>query len=213
MKKCINKIKHYLPLIFAITLVTIIFFFPKLVFINGVFAIIILLSSLEKLKLKQALIILSPIITYPFFLGTINNISILNLPYPWLSDLGVHIILYALLNGILFKNLWFWLAKNKRRMALLSLIIVASLSFFYGPLMTKCYNVSRAEKGVTQESISKCEMFNLYEPNSHYPSKFRSIPYMMITIPTLGVGFSSTVIILTLVFWEAKNYRKRKKRG
>ncbi len=203
-----NKIKNYLSLILAGIFIIAIFFFPIVLYFSGFFVMAILLSCLKKREPHKVLIILSPIITYPLFLYIVIVSSIiLNLPFHWLQNLIIYIAIYALLYGLVFKNLWSWLAVNKRKFSILALTLVAAITLFHGSLAAECYVTSTAEKGVSREDVSKCRLFNLYLPDRSSGS-FSSLTYAMIKIPAQGVGFTSIVVVLTLIFFEVKHYHK-----
>jgi len=215
-KKFIHQIIQYLPLIITGIFIIAIFFFPVLLYISGIFAIAVLLSCLKKRKTKHILIILSPIITYPLFLivtkAYTDGSDILNLPFHWLHNLTIYIVIYAILYGLIFKNIWKWFALNKRRLSILALTIIAVVTLFYGFLAAECHVTSNAEKGVSQEEISKCKLFNLYNPTrAELSGKFSGAPYAMIKIPTQGVGYASVIIVLILIYFEARQYNKSKK--
>jgi len=116
------------------------------------------------------------------------------------------------LYGLVFKNLWTWLAPNRRKFTILALTLIASITLFYGSLAAECHVTSNAQKGVSQEDISKCRLFKLYSPTENGLSgKFSGLPYAIIKIPSQGVGFTSIVVILTLIFFETKNGWKSRK--
>ncbi|MEK7528843.1 MAG: hypothetical protein AAB592_03670 [Patescibacteria group bacterium] len=215
MNKQIIQIKKYSPLIITGIFIIAIYFSPArlLLFFSGFFAIAVLLSALKKWEAKKVLLILSPIVTYPLFLFFADRGNILNLPFHWLKNLTIYIAIYALLYGLVFKNLWTWLAANKRKFSILALTIIAVTTLFYGSLVAECYVTSNAENGVRQEDISKCRLFNLYNPTGgRLSGSFSGIPDAMIKIPSQGVGFTSIVVMLTLIFFEGREYYEVKKK-
>lgn len=210
-----KQIKKYLPLILAGIFVVALCFQPVLIYFTGFFAMAILISSLKQLEATKVLIILSPIVTYPLFLMLTGSFTdgndILNLQFHWLKNLTIYIILYTLISGLIFQNLWSWIAANKRKISILALTLMAAVTLFYGPLALECHFTSNAEKGVSQEDISRCDLFNLYNPTGvSHSGTFSGVPYAMIKIATLGVGLTLIVVILTLIFFEAKYYIKTK---
>lgn len=202
------KISDYLPLLIAVIFILNVFLYAG-VQLSGFFMIAIVLFSLKRWNFKRVALILSPIITYPLFLITLFYLGLLfDVPDEILFSLNFNAALYAVNYGLIFERLGEWQTPIKRKIAILSLSIVTGTTLFIAPIAIDCDVINRAEKGVSIEDIDYCKKYNLYRPYVTY--KFTGINIEIIRFTTKGPAFTGIVVILALLLFEAKDYRKSK---
>lgn len=151
----------------AIT-IALIFFFLVLLVINpssylfvNLFLLVLVVALLKKIQPKIILLLFSPIVVFPIILlFSILFTGVLPRNAP-----SVLFIISVILYAYLFREvLTRWIKPALRVVFIYGAIALISTSLFASVVISECWDISRAEKGVTSEEIGFCQLFNQYQP-------------------------------------------------
>jgi hypothetical protein len=198
--KSISKNFVRVLLMFAVLIAypMILFFWPSMMVYSGFFLIVVTLLAIKKVKVEIIILILSPIITYPFF-GLISLFIFAYLdmrPVLSMYNFVFFIFIYSIIYGYLFRDLWSWIIPNLKTPFVVVLSVFVILLPKIGILPFDCFYVSNAEKGVHKSDIDWCSFFNLYKPTG----KFSGLEKLGEVIAIYGPLLVVLVILLTFLF-------------
>ncbi|MBM3204817.1 hypothetical protein FJZ48_02450 [Candidatus Uhrbacteria bacterium] len=176
--------KQHVPLLVSLGLAAL--FVVLLAFNLWAFALVpfflmaIAILLLKKHDARTIVLLVSPLIVYPLVYVLLGKIYHVFLPY--ISSQGMHlfianlpIIILGLMYAIVFRNyLTKWIEPRVRWWAFGIALFMLVVSFFASHVVSRCYGISRAEKGVTAHEIEWCKTWGQYIPTSS--DKFGGLP-------------------------------------
>lgn len=197
-----KNIKYFLFAIVPFYLI-LIFFFPSILILTGLFGMLLLFPTLKNWNLKDIIIFaFGTIASFGAFLwATVFSVGIpLSLNYNWESILTSLILIYAIIYAVILLFLLDfhkWIILSTKKFLIITLFIFSLITFFYGNFAANCTKLSNAEKGAATE-ISKCNTLNLYNPDLRGTNNF--IP--IITPFTQGPSFVSAALAINLLIFS-----------
>jgi hypothetical protein len=163
----------------------------------GIFILAVVITYLKKRDAKTVLLLLSPILVYPalHLLLVLFDARFLNVKYPFIYNSSFVFwgyflppILTGLIYAYLFRNILSGWVEPKQRKAFVGFVcVLIAASLFASRIASECWDVSRAEKGITQQEIHWCQFVHEYHPTSSddfsdFPGQLQMLTFLPISI-------------------------------
>ncbi len=145
--------------------VLLLYFVPPVFLITGLFYIILVLLSLEKVDKGKVLIILSPILTYSVYIPVVSVVLFTIYHDTIFWELEVFIMVFALVNIPILLKIEKWIEPKMKKFLLIGFVLLTVVAVLIGELAVNCTKLSDAEGKGSQDIMGTCESFNMYDEN------------------------------------------------